>query len=302
MELAGGSWIWSASLRFYFMLPILILIVGRKQIAPVLRHLRIYPVQWIVWSTVGFGLFYASLTYATIYAPGWLVAGTFQLNIVTGSLLVPFINQTNRFIPIQSVFISLIIISGVFMMQIEHVNQVPLMAVILTVVPLLIAAVSYPVANRKMMQVVDGELTTTQRILGMTISSLPFWIILSIYGMLTYGAPSQSQVWQTFIVALFAGVIATQLYFYATELVRHDNHKLAGVESTVAGAVVFSLIGELLFLDAPLPKLTSFIGIGLVIGGIIVHSIISTSIDRKKTVPDGKSTLSKIHNYKDVDE
>ncbi|MEI3606000.1 multidrug resistance efflux transporter family protein [Pseudogracilibacillus sp. SE30717A] len=291
MELAGGSWIWSASLRFYFMLPILILFVGRKQVAPVLHHLKRYPVQWFVWSTIGFGIFYASLTYATIYAPGWLVAGTFQLNIVIGSLLVPFINKTNRSIPVQSVLISLIIIFGVFMMQIEHANQVPLTSVVFTIIPLIVAAVSYPVANRKMMQVVDGELTTTQRILGMTIASLPFWIILSVYGVFTYGAPSQSQIWQTFIVALFAGVFATQLYFYATELVRHDNYKLAGVESTVTGAVVFSLIGELLFLNTPLPKLTSFIGIGLVVSGIIFHSVISTLIDRKRVVQmDEKAT------------
>src|SRR5690625_4225590 len=90
MELAGGSWVWSASLRFFFMLPILWLFVGwKRNIKPVLIHLKTYPIQWIVWSTVGFGLFYAPLTYATIYAPGWLVASTFQLNIVAGSLLVP---------------------------------------------------------------------------------------------------------------------------------------------------------------------------------------------------------------------
>lgn len=77
---------------------------------------------------------------------------------------------------------------------------------------------------------------------------------------------------------------ATQLYFYATELVRHDNYKLAEVESTVTGAVVFSLIGELLILDAPLPKITSFIGFGLVISGIILYSVISTMTDRKKAV------------------
>lgn len=285
MELAGGSWVWSASLRFFFMLPILWLFVGwRRNIKPVLLHIKTYPLQWIIWSTVGFGLFYAPLTYATIYAPGWLVAATFQLNIVAGSLLVPLINKSNRVIPIQSVIISLIIFAGVVLTQIEHAEAVPVKGLILTIIPLLISSISYPLGNRKMMQVVDGALNPIQRTLGMTIASLPFWILLAIFGVFTYDAPSSSQVFQTFIVAITSGVIATILYFFATDMVRHDNHKLAGVESTSSAEIIFALIGELLFLGAVFPSLISWIGIFLVIGGIILHSVVATLIDRRKLV------------------
>lgn len=285
MELAGGSWVWSASLRFFFMLPILWLFVGwRRNIKPVLLHIKTYPLQWIIWSTVGFGLFYAPLTYATIYAPGWLVAATFQLNIVAGSLLVPLINKSNRVIPIQSVIISLIIFAGVVLTQIEHAEAVPVKGLILTIIPLLISSISYPLGNRKMMQVVDGALNPIQRTLGMTIASLPFWILLAIFGVFTYDAPSSSQVFQTFIVAITSGVIATILYFFATDMVRHDNHKLAGVESTSSAEIIFALIGELLFLGAVFPSLISWIGIFLVIAGIILHSVVATLIDRRKLV------------------
>lgn len=283
MELAGGSWVWSASLRFFFMLPILWLFVGwRRNIKPVLIHLKTFPIQWIVWSTVGFGLFYAPLTYATIYAPGWLVASTFQLNIVAGSLLVPLINKTNRVIPIQSVIISLIIVMGVFLTQIEHAESVPLKGLILTIIPMIVASISYPLGNRKMMQLVDGALNPVQRTLGMTIASLPFWIILAIFGAFTYEAPSESQILQTFIVAITSGVIATILYFLATDMVRHDNHKLAGVEATSSAEIIFALVGELLFIGAIFPSLISWIGIMLVISGIILHSVISTLIDKRK--------------------
>ncbi len=283
MELAGGSWVWSASLRFFFMLPILWLFVGwRRNIKPVLIHLKTYPIQWIVWSTVGFGLFYAPLTYATIYAPGWLVASTFQLNIVAGSLLVPLINKTNRVIPIQSVIISLIIVMGVFLTQIEHAESVPLKGLILTIIPMIVASISYPLGNRKMMQLVDGALNPVQRTLGMTIASLPFWIILAIFGAFTYEAPSESQILQTFIVAITSGVIATILYFFATDMVRHDNHKLAGVEATSSAEIIFALVGELLFIGALFPSLISWVGIMLVISGIILHSVISTLIDKRK--------------------
>lgn len=296
MELSGGSWIWSSSLRYYFMLIILLLIVrGKKNVMPVFQHIKKDPVRWIIWSTVGFGTFYATLTYATVHAPGWLVAATFQLNIVAGSLLVPYINKKNTSIPIQSVFVSFIIILGVFIMQLEHASKVPISGVMLTVLPLIVAAISYPIGNRKMMQVVNGGLTTTQRILGMTICSMPFWILLSIYGLFTYGPPGSDQIWQTFVVAIFSGIIATQLYFYATELVQHDNYKLAGVEATATGAVVFALLGELLFLGAPMPRVISFIGIALVLSGIVLHSIISTIIDKKQVIETEERTVSNPH-------
>lgn len=283
MELDGGSWVWSSSIRFFFMVPMLFLLVGlRRNITPVLLHLKKHPYQWMIWSTVGFGLFYAPLTYATIYAPGWLVAATFQLNIVAGSLLVPFINKKNRTIPVQSVIISVIIMIGVILMQIEHAQNVPVTGLVLTIIPLIVSSIAYPLGNRKMMLLVDGELNAMQRILGMTIASLPFWIILSVYGAFSYGAPSQSQVAQTFVVAVFSGIIATVLFFYATDLVRNDNHKLAGVESTTSAEIIFVLVAEMIFLNAALPTFISFIGITLVVLGIILHSVISTLIDRRQ--------------------
>ncbi len=284
MELEGGSWAWSASLRFLFMLPMLFIIVGyQKNIKPVIAHIKKQPVAWTIWSTVGFGLFYAPLTFATIYGPGWLVAATFQITIIAGSLLVPFLSKKKKQrIPIQSVFISLVILAGVFIMQMEHASSVSITSVILCVIPLIVSAFSYPLGNRKMMQVVNGDLNTFQRIFGMTIASMPFWIVLSIYGLATQGLPSSSQILQTFIVAVSSGIIATVLFFYATELVNHDNQKLAAVEATQSGEVVFALFGELLILNAPLPSPISFTGMALVVVGMILHSVVSAIGQRKK--------------------
>lgn len=284
MELDGGSWIWSASLRFFFMLPMLLFIVGLKQnITPVLIHIKKQPLPWIIWSTVGFGLFYAPLTFATIYGPGWLIAATFQMTIIAGSLLVPFLDKGKKQrIPLQSVFISLVILAGVFIMQSEHASSVSILNVLLCVIPIIISAFSYPLGNRKMMQLVNGDLNTFQRMLGMTIASMPFWILLSVYGMATQGPPSSIQILQTFIVSVSSGIIATVLFFYATELVNHDNHKLAAVEATQSGEVVFALFGGLLLLNAPLPSAVSFAGMGFVIIGMILHSVVSSLGNKKK--------------------
>ncbi|HZW67514.1 MAG TPA: multidrug resistance efflux transporter family protein [Pseudogracilibacillus sp.] len=286
MELDGGSWVWSSSLRFFFMLPMLLIIVYfRSDVRQLFDHIKKEPLSWILWSTIGFGLFYAPLTFSTVYGPGWLVAATFQITIIAGSLLVPFMSKKGEIkqtIPIQSIFVSLIILAGVFLMQLEHASSVPVSAVILIVIPLVISAFAYPLGNRKTMALVNNELTTFQRLLGMTICSMPFWIVLSIYGAFAHGPPSYSQVSQTFIVAVCSGIIATALFFYATEIVQNDNGKLAGVEATQSGEVVFALIGEMIILSMPLPNIVSIIGIILVIVGMLLHSLLSFILNKQK--------------------
>jgi drug/metabolite transporter (DMT)-like permease len=290
MELSGGHWTWSASLRYFFMLPMLILIVGaQKRLRPVFHHLRARPSEWLLWSTVGFGLFYAPIAFSTVYGPGWLVAATFQITIIAGSLLVPFLHKTTgprQRIPLQSILISLVILAGVFIMQAEHASAIPLLNVWLCVLPLLLAAFAYPLGNRKMMHVAGNGLTTFQRVLGMTIASMPFWIILALYGASVHGLPGRSQVSQSFIVAVSSGIIATVLFFYATELVKNDASKLAGVEATQSGEVLFALIGEMLLLQTAAPSSLTFSGIALVLTGMILHSLRAAMAARKIKTAD----------------
>lgn len=90
MNISGGSWIWSSSLRYIFMLPILFFIVLTKnQLIDVLKSIINSPIKWILWSTVGFGLFYAPLSFASEYGASWLVAGTWQITIIAGALMSP---------------------------------------------------------------------------------------------------------------------------------------------------------------------------------------------------------------------
>ena len=59
MNLSGGSWMWSASLRYLFSLPMLAVLVWRKgELVGVLSAIKKAPLPWLGWSTVGFGLFY----------------------------------------------------------------------------------------------------------------------------------------------------------------------------------------------------------------------------------------------------
>jgi drug/metabolite transporter (DMT)-like permease len=287
MELAGGSWIWSASLRYFFMVPFLLCIVlMRRNVKPLLKEMRKQPGKWVLWSFVGFGLFYAPLCFAAAYSPGWLIAGTWQITIISGALLAPLFLvtvhkkhgplQIRGKIPIRGLIMSLIILIGIVLMQMEHAKQLSFENLLLGVLPILVASFAYPLGNRKMMDVCEGRLDAYQRVLGMTLASLPFWFLLSLYGIYTVGLPSGGQSLQSLLVALFSGVIATVLFFMATDLVRGNMQKLAAVEATQSIEVVFALLGELLFLSIPFPSLLSWSGIMIVILGMILHSYVST--------------------------
>lgn len=287
MELAGGSWAWSASLRYLFTLPFLVAIVcGRGRLKPLLSAMKERPAAWLLWGTVGFGLFYAPICFAAAYAPGWLTAGTWQLTIISGSLLAPFFGQwvagpggarvfERGRIPLRGLGLSLIILAGVALLQAEHARELAPSQVLLGIIPVLIASFAYPLGNRKMMELCGDKLDVFQRILGMTLASLPFWLIMALIGFADTGWPSSAQAGQSVIVALSSGIIATVLFFRATDMVRSSMSGLAAVEATQSLEVLFALLGEMLILSAPLPALLSWIGIVVIIVGMVLHSLFS---------------------------
>jgi uncharacterized membrane protein len=286
MELSGGNWMWSASLRYIFMVPFLVgIVLVRKNVKPLLTIMKETWPQWMLWSSVGFGLFYAPLCFAAAFAPGWLTASTWQITIISGSLLAPLFyitittpNGSQRVkgrIPFRGLSMSLIILLGIVMMQIEHASSISLTHALFGIIPIIIASFAYPLGNRKMMEVCAGRLDSYQRVLGMTLASLPFWFVLSLFGLLTTGMPSLEQTAQSLIVAISSGVLATVLFFQATDLVRGNMQKLAVVEATQSFEVLFAVIGEVLLLSAELPSLLSWIGMFLIVIGLILQSYVS---------------------------
>jgi len=284
MELSGGSWVWSAALRYFFMLPLLLIIVAmRGNLKPLLLDLWRRPLIWLGWSTVGFGLFYAPLCFAAAYGPAWLVASMWQITIISGSLLSPLFysvektgagtQKVRRSIPIKSLIISAVILIGVALIQQQQASVLSAKDIILGILPVIAASFAYPLGNRKMMAACRQQFDTYQRVLGMTIASIPFWLILSAWGLTNVGLPSFNQILQTIIVAISSGVIATVLFFSATDMTKGNVHQLAAVEATQSGEVVFSLLGEMVFLHGQSPDFLSFVGILFVIAGMILHSI-----------------------------
>ena len=276
MNLSGGYWLWSASLRYLFSLPMLAVLVWRKgELTGVLSGIKKAPLTWLIWSTVGFGLFYGPLSLASIYGESWFVAATWQITILAGLLLTPLFGQR---VPGKQLLMTLVILLGIILIQIPYFGSGLGSGVVRASLLILLAAFAYPLGNRKMMvQCKQDQLSTTQRVFGMTLMSMPFWLLLSVFAGVGAGLPSGGQILQSLIVAVFSGVVATLLFFEATNLVKHNHKQLAVVEATQAGEVLFTLLGGCLFLGDRLPSLLGYLGIAIVTIGIIGNSLLTGS-------------------------
>jgi drug/metabolite transporter (DMT)-like permease len=293
MSDSGGSWIWSASLRYLFMIPLLfIIVVARRRWPELLNAMRQHPWRWIGWSLVGFGLFYAPICFAATFSPAWLVAGVWQFTIIAGSLLAPLFRHTvqtangsklvrNR-IPLTGLCMSSIILLGIILMEWSQATHASVRSLMFGMIPLLIATFAYPLGNRKMMELCGGKIHAVERTFGMTIASLPLWVVLSIYQLVTHGLPSGHQSLQTLVVALFSGVIATVLFFCATDLANGDMPRLAAVEATQSGEVVFALLGELWLIPTTFVSVMGMVGLGLVVVGMVIHSLFAHRLGRAR--------------------
>ena len=296
MELSGGSWLWSSSLRYFFMVPFLIAFVAyRKGFPSMKKEMKEKTLPFFIWSVVAFVFFYAPLTYAAAYSPGWLLAGTWQLTIVAGVLLVPFFTlvvktatserRVRQKIPAISFGITLIILVGVVLIQIPHAQNVEVRTLLFGIIPILLAAFAYPLGNRKTMELLGGRLDTFQRVLAMTLMTMPVWIGIAIYALITVGPPSTNQLVQSFIVGVSSGVIATSLFFMATDRVRDDQSKLAAVEATQSTQLIFVILGEMAILGIALPEPIALVGILVIIAGMALHSFHSALTKKNGSTP-----------------
>lgn len=290
IQYGGGHWIWTASLRFIFMLPILfLLVIEKKRYLFILKEVSANLFSWLLWSTVGFGFFYLPLCIAASLGPSWLIASIWQITIVAGILLTPLLNKKsntqkrNHIFPIHQFIISLLIIFGVFLVQFSSISINEIKKNVLALLLVLVAAFSYPLGNRKMMAIVPKSFSTIDRVFGMTFCSLPFWTIGIVIAVFNNIYPTQMQVFQTSIIALSSGVIATILFFMATEKVKNHTNQLAVIESTQAGEVIFTLIlGVFLFNDT-IPSFRALTGIIIIIVGIILNGVSVKWIKLKNT-------------------
>ncbi len=277
MSLEGGHWVWSASLRYIFMILFLLIVIrlfqGRQTLTALLKLYVEHLLFWTVAGSIGFGCFYALLCFSADYAPGWVIAATWQLTIIASLFVLMFFG---RVFPKRIWVFSTIVVVGVGLVNTSHITTFHFVEFAKGAFPVLIAAFCYPFGNQlvweskhghKHFPKIDSPLLENafNKVLLLSLGSLPFWIVLVAF--IHPPMPSTGQVLNTALVALLAGFVATTLFLLARHQA-HTSSELAAVDATQSSEVIFALLGEILFLGTALPNAQAWIGISLVFIGL----------------------------------
>jgi drug/metabolite transporter (DMT)-like permease len=281
MSLQGGNWIWTASLRYAYMLAMLsawLVIAGKSRVLRAV--LAAYFRNWCFWTmagSIGFGAFYSLLTFSASFAPGWVVATTWQSTILATPVVLLMFGKR---VPVRGVLYTALIFLGIVLVTYEQATSTSVKEMLLGIFPVIGAAFAYPIGNQLLWEARHGKGGLIPRIddpilddsfgrvLIMVLGSLPFWIVLVM--ALHPPAPSSGQLINTAVVAVFSGVIATTLFFQARHRAQSPL-ELSAVDATQSTEVIFSLLGEIIFLHGSLPGLAGAIGIAFSVIGLILY-------------------------------
>jgi drug/metabolite transporter (DMT)-like permease len=282
MSLAGGHWAWTAALRFLFMLAMLVGILlqrgGGRRIAVIAALYRAHWRFWTLAGGVGFGVFYALICYAASHAPGWIVAATWQTTILATPLVLL---AMGRRVPARGLLLTALIFSGILLVNLEHAGQASPAEVLTGALPVLVAALAYPLGNQMVWEAwrggrgwiprIDAAIMedSLARVLLLTAGSIPFWLLLLLAA--EPPPPTAGQWLSTALVALLSGVIATAIFLQARHRCRHP-HEIAAVDATQSMEVLFSLAGEVIFLDGAWPGVLGGGGIALILLGLAAYT------------------------------
>ena len=284
MSLTGGHWVWSSSLRYVYMLLLLIILIGmnkgmahlRDAIKIFVRHFKF----WLLAGSVGFGMFYSFLCYAADHAPGWVIAGTWQITVIATPIVLLFFKEK---VPRQGIYFSVLIFLGIFLIQFYNKeSQFAVNHIVYGVIPVVIAAFAFPIGNQLLNFAKHGNHSWIPHIespilhhaptcvLLMTMGSMPFWALLLMW--VAPPPPLKNQLVNTFIVAVSSGIIATSIFYKARNSSKSP-YVISGIDATQSGGILFSLVGEILLLDGAWPQTTGVVGIILIVVGITGYSL-----------------------------
>lgn len=283
----GGHWAWTTALRYLLLLPILVgMLSANRKLKPLLHAMRQSPRIWLRWGTWGFGVFYACLSYASLLAPGWLVAATFQTTVLAGLLIAPFIYKDHRAkVPKKALLISSLIVSGIMVMQVDNLGSVRNgSGMILSFALALGAAFLWPLGNRKLLlelEKQDLQLNATQRVLGMTFGCVPLLLVFSGLGFYQAGLPKLDQVYGSLITAVCSGILGGILFYKAVQMVKHNPVALATVEATQVIAILFTLLAEVALKGVHWPGFYGNLGLLIILIGVGCHFILSYRYGRR---------------------
>jgi drug/metabolite transporter (DMT)-like permease len=277
---AGGHWVWTAALRYGWVLLLLSLwFTARWQLGGIVRAFRAHWQFWSLAGTIGVGIFYAPLAYAPTYAPGWVVACTMQFTILaTPLVLLAFGKRVRR----GGIALLALIFAGIVLVNLDRREEGSVAAQVAGALPVLVAAFAYPIGNQLVQEArsggrgwiprLDDSVTAdaAARVLLLTIGSIPFWLLVLL--LPHPPLPTRQQMAGTLIVGVF-GTIGTALFLFARQMGGRDPDAIAKVDATQSSYTALTLGGEVLLLNAALPGMIGFAGLLLVLCGLAVYTL-----------------------------
>lgn len=288
MASQNGHWFWSASGRYIFMWFILSALIALKDGVKTLVGLSAlfmdYWKFWYVAGGIGFGGFYAFLCFGADHAPGWIIAATFQFTAVASLIVLAVFGER---LSKRIIGTSLLIFTGVLITNLgeglHHATGSTSTLLLMGALPAFIAGFCFPVGNQlvwystakpthhnALTQAIPHITSTLMRsalnkVWLLTTGSLPLWLVLGLF--IQPDLPSTSQVFNTFLVALFAGVIATSIFLFARSKAT-TSAQIAAIDATQASEVLFAVLGGMALLGTSAPSLISMIGVLMVVVGL----------------------------------
>ena len=311
MSVQGGHWFWSASFRCFFMwllLSVFILLQNKFNPSKLIALCKLFASHWQFWCvTGGIGLgTYGLLAFAADYAEGWVIAATYLFTVVASLVVLSFFGQSFQK---KVIVYSVIVFIGVVLANVgEGLRHSTSQGtdwhalLLFGALPAFIASFCFPLGNQLIWQAAQPKGHSTHptdaiskaannetskllqkvpqvtspllsnplhKVWLMSLGSLPMWLVLGI--MVQPPAPSVSQMTISFLVALMAGVLGTTTFLHARSLAKQPQ-QLAAVDATQGSEIIFALLGGMLLLHTPMPSGLSFVGIALVIIGLVLFA------------------------------
>ena len=307
ISVQGGHWFWSASFRCFFMwllLSVFILLQNKLNPSKLLELCKLFASHWQFWCvTGGIGLgTYGLLAFAVDYAEGWVIAATYLFTVVASLVVLSFFGQSFQK---KVIVYSVIVFIGVVLANVgEGLRHSTSQGtdwhalLLFGALPAFIASFCFPLGNQLIWQAgqpkgdsthhTDAMSELTSKLLQkvpqvtspllsnplhkvwlMSLGSLPMWLVLGF--LVQPPAPSVSQMTISFLVALMAGVLGTTTFLHARSLAKQPQ-QLAAVDATQGSEIIFALLGGMLLLHTPMPSGLSFVGIALVIIGLVLFA------------------------------
>lgn len=307
MSVQGGHWFWSASFRCFFMwllLSVFILLQNKLNPSKLLALCKLFASHWQFWGvtgSIGLGT-YGLLAFAADYAEGWVIAATYLFTVVASLVVLSFFGQSFQK---KVIVYSVIVFIGVVLANVgEGLRHSTSQGtdwhalLLFGALPAFIASFCFPLGNQLIWQAGQSKGGTTHpthaiskatskllqkvpqvtspllsnplhKVWLMSLGSLPMWLVLGV--MVQPPAPSVSQITISFLVALMAGVLGTTTFLHARSLAKQPQ-QLAAVDATQGSEIIFALLGGMLLLHTPMPSGLSFVGIALVIIGLVLFA------------------------------